>query len=386
METALKKKQAAVSVMGRPKKGALSSFPKKLVQRIKKIKGKRPGWGTPSILIELQDVYGYELNDLPCERSIHLYLHEQGLTQHYEPHGKYPKESSRPKKAVHALWEIDAQGATKVKDLGYVATINMKDSRSLKYCMSFPIAVVHQRCQPKTNHYRWAFRSAFLESGLPVGIQADKDSVFIENTTKSPYPTKLFLWWIGLGVKVYFIKVPPPKKQAKVERSHQTIDKQVLMGQAYSCWQELWKEMNKRRKLLNERLPCSSLNGQAPLQAFPKAAHSGRSYSIKQEYHLFQMEHIYKFLSKSFWYRRVSSVKTISLGGQIYYLKKATPKSQIKITFSKRTKLFIFRNDKELLLAKLAPKGLSKLDIIGASNKELKSIQSQIKRNRDFPL
>jgi hypothetical protein len=52
----------------------------------------------------------------------------------------------------------------------------------------------------------------------------------------------------------------------------------------------------------------------------------------------------------------------------------------------KKPKLFIFRNDKELLLAKLTPKGLSQKEIIGASTKELKSMKFKLKTYRDFPL
>lgn len=372
--------------MGRPKKGTLSSYPKPTVNALKKIRQDHEGWGTPSILLELEEVHGYSASELPSISSVNLYLREQGLTKSYETHGKFPLEKAKITIAVHALWELDAQGATPVEGIGHTSIINMKDSRSVKYCMAFPVPVRHQRCQPATIHYHWACRLAFEESGLPTALQMDKDSVFFENTTKSPYPTRLHLWWVGLGIKVYFIKVPPPMKQAKVERSHQTIDRQVLWGQKYECWKQLFQQANKRRKRLNEKLPCRSLGNKPPLEVYPKAVHSERHFAVEQEYQLFDLNRIYDLLAKGVWYRKISKVKTLSLGGHIYYLKKAIPYSQIKITFSKKTKLFIFRNDKELLLAKLTPKGLSQKEIIGASTKELKSMKFKLKTYRDFPL
>lgn len=386
MAPTIKKNKSAISQMGRPKTGPLGSFPSELVLKIKAIRKAHQGWGAPSILVELEEEHGYSKEQLPSANAINRYLKQIGQTKVYEPHGHFPQESTKSTKAVHALWEVDAQGATPVGGIGYHAMINMKDYRSLKYCMSFPIPVRHQRCQPATVHYQWAFRLAFEESGLPQAIQVDKDSVFYENTTKSPYPSRLHLWWTGLGLKVYFIHLPPPLKQARVERSHQTIDKQVIQGQHYRCWKNFFEQANKRRKRLNESLPCSSLANKPPLVAYPQAVHSGRHFTVEQEYDLFDLDRIYKLLARGVWYRKVSNVKTISLGGYIYYLKKASHNSQLRITFSDKTKLFIFRDDKERLLAKLPPKGLSKEQLIGSTAKELKTMKYKLKTCRDFPL
>ena len=372
--------------MGRPKKGSLSTFPHQLASSIKEIREAHTGWGAPSILLELEEEYGYAKTDLPSANTVNRYLKQMGLTKVYEVRGKFPYEQTKLVKTVHALWEVDAQGATPVGGIGYHAMINMKDHRSLKYCMAFPVPVKHRRCQPATVHYQWAFRLAFEESGLPQALQLDKDSVFHENTTKSPFPTRLHLWWIGLGLKAYFITLPPPLKQAKVERSHQTMDRQAIQGQYYECWKHFFQQTNKRRKQLNEKLPCSSLANKPPLQAYPDALHSGRHFSVEEEYQLFDLNRIYDLLAKGVWYRKASEAKTISLGGYIYYVKKARPNSQLKITFSKKTKLFIFRDDKEHLLAKLSPKGISKKEIIGCSAKELKSMKFKLKTYRDFPL
>ena len=91
-------------------------------------------------------------------------------------------------------------------------------------------------------------------------------------------------------------------------------------------------------------------------------------------------------MSQYTWYRKVSKDKTISLGRHIYYIKKAKPLSQVKIKYSKKTRLFIVRDVKERLLAKLTTRGLSKEEIITSSSKDLISMKKKILRSRDFPL
>jgi len=379
-------KKSPIPAMGRPKKGALSSFCPRLVQRIKQLREKHPGWGAASILDELLVQYDYQMHEIPAISSINRFLKEEGLIHlSYEKHGVWPKLKTKGAKLPHDQWEVDAQGAVSVAGLKAIAFINMKDNCSLKYCMSFPIQVRHTRHQPNKIHYQWAFRFAFEESGLPKCIQLDKASVFIENTSKSPYPSKIHLWLTALGISVVFITLPPPLKQAKVERTHQTIEKQVLKGQAYKNWGQLFRKAKQRRKRLNETLPCRSIGKKAPLQAYPEAKHSGRAFSVEQEYQLIDLKKVDQLMSQYIWYRKVSKDKTISMGKNIYYLKKAKPLSQVKIKYSKITRLFIVRDGKDQLVAKLTPKGLSKEEMIGYTSKELKLMKKKILKAKDFP-
>jgi len=275
------------------------------------------------------------------------------------------------KMQFHDLWEMDAQGTIAVNELGYVSMINIKDTKSKAYCMSFPVQVKRKMSQPKTAHYYWALRLAFEEFGLPKAIQVDKDSVFIDNTSSSPYPSRLHLFLTGLGIQLCFINVSPPAKQAMVERSHQTIDRQVTKGQSFKTWWTLFKKTNERRKVMNEIYPSRSLGKRAPLQLNPKAKHSGKAYSVETEAQLFEMKRVYRYLAKCTWFRKVSKVKTISLDRKVYYLKNAKPESQIQIKFCNRSKKLIFRDAKEL---------------IGATTEQLISMKKKLFSARKFPL
>lgn len=382
-----KKRESLELKLGRPKTGALSSYPQQLVDRIYHLRDTHNGWGAITIRIELEEEYGYASKDLPSIDGINRYLKQEGFIKSRQPSGSLPIPSCPNQvKHFHDLWEMDAEGTVGVDGLGYVSNINIKDTKSRIHCMAFPVQVKGKMSQPKTASYLWALRLAFAEWGLPKVIQVDRDSVFIDNKTKSSFPSQVHVFLIGLGIQLCFIDVPPPLKQAMVERSHQTINRQTIKGQHYSFWKALFQFTTKRRKRINEKLPNRMLGKKAPLQAFPKAKHSGRFYQIEQEEQLFKMNRVYKYLSKCTWYRKVSKDKTISFNGQIYYLKAAQKETDIQITFCNRSKKLIFRDVKEQLIAKLPFKNFSIHDILGGSSKTILSMKKKLFRVKDFPL
>jgi hypothetical protein len=370
---------------GRPASGSLQSYPSELRDKIYELRDKNPGWGAISILVELEHVLNYAPKNLPSADSVRRYLKDCGFINSKIPKSDAPEIKPPDVKHCHDLWEMDAQGAVPVFGLGYVSMINIKDSKSKTYVMSFPVQVKSRMSQPKTEHYLWALRLAFGQFGLPKTLQVDKDSVFKDNTSRSPFPSLVQLFLLGLGVDLSFIKAPPPAKQAMVERSHQTLDKQVLKGKTYQTWQELFINTNKRRGILNEKYPSRTLGKRAPLQVYPEAVYSKRSYSIEKETELFDFNRIEKHLAAYTWYRKVSSVKTLSLK-KIYYLKKAKPKTHIQIKFCAVSKKLIFRNVNEQIIKELDAKGFAKSLLQLKNTQALLSMEKKIFENKNFPL
>lgn len=372
--------------MGRPATGALSTYPVGLRDRIRALREENEGWGAISILVELEEGYGYPAPGLPSETSVYLFLKEEGLIPKKEPKGILPVKNGNVPKKVHEQWEMDAEGANYVDGLGHHSMINIKDGLSKKHCMAFPVAVRNGSTQPCARHYKWGLRLAFGESGLPKRIQVDRDSVFIENSSRSPFPSRLHLWLLALGVGLCFIDRPPPAKNAVVERSHQTLHNQAVKGKRYRTWRGFFNNCNKRRERLNEKYPSRSHGKKAPLQAFPKAAHSKRHYDVAREHEMLVLGRVYRFLAKGKWHRKVSSSKAVMLGGQRYPLKGATPGSMVTITFCGRSKKLIFRCVNELEIARIPIKNITKGALMGAGTKALCSMKNRLLKARDFPL
>lgn len=374
--------------MGRPKRGALSSFDASLADKIKQIRGRKPGWGADSIVDELISQHGIGIAQLPSVATINRFLQEQGLMMAREPKSILPNSGECGQKAgaIHEAWQMDAQGATLVEGLSCHAMINIKDVYSKVHCMAFPVPVKNTNSQPARVYYQWALRMAFSQWGLPMVIKVDKDSVFIDNKSSSPFPSLLHLWLIGLNVELCFIKHAPPQENALIERSHQIIERQVIRGQTYSSWQELWQYCQQRCDRLNRFLPNRMLSRKAPLEYYPEARHSGRQYCIEQEQKLFNMQRVYEFLARCTWFRKVSKGRTVVLGGKTYYLSKGKPQVQVQITFCMNSLQLVFRDINDQIIDQKSIRQLSCQDIMQGRSEQLLETYNQLKSNQHCPI
>ena len=364
----------------------MSTYPQKTRDLITKLRKRNPGWGALNIRLELEVKYKCNKEHLPSTDGIHRYLKEQGLIPERIPRSTLPESKPSKVKDFHDLWEMDAQGAEKVSDLGHIAMINIKDSKSKVYVSSFPTLVGSAKTKPKTDHYLWAMRFGFEQFGLPKAIQVDRDTAFVDSKPTSPFPSLIHLFLIGLDIDLQFIKVPPPNKQAMVERSHQTMERQVLRGKSYTCWHDLLVNTNYRRKMMNEYFPSRSLNKQAPLQAFPAAAHSNRTYRLAEEEQLLSINRIEKYLASCTWYRKTAKNKVISLHGKPYYLNQAESSVYLKIQFDPKRQKLIFRNDKELVVQEVEVKDFVRKLLKQPPVNELLKTKEKILNQSDFIL
>jgi hypothetical protein len=263
---------------------------------------------------------------------------------------------------------MDARGHDKVANVGIISLINLNDRFTHLRLLSYPLQVGTQRVERygDTEDYQTVLRLAFTDWGLPQQIQVDRDSVFFDNKSKSPYPTRIHLWLLALGVSLTFGRPRRPTDQGQTERSHQIWAAQSLEGQQYESWTQLYLALRARRQFLNEHLPCSALDELPPLQAFPQAKHSGRCYRPEWEAQLLDLQRVYAYLTKGRWFRLISKSGTFSLGREIYYLDYHLAQSQIEINFDAADQhLVCFAADGELI-KRLPLKGLNIETLMGS--------------------
>jgi len=79
-------------------------------------------------------------------------------------------------------------------------------------------------------------------------------------------------------------------------------------------------------------------------------------------------------------------MKTVSVGGQKYYLKEAKPLSHLQIKFCNRTKKLIFRDANELVVDQQPIKNLMVENLMGDTTKSLLSMRYKLFRFRECPL
>jgi len=358
-------RQALSPEMGRPKEGALSSFPQALRERLLSWRKAHPGWAPKTLLAELESRSDFVV--LPSRSSIARFLEEMDLiTRPYEKHSELPALAPpRNAKAPHQLWEMDARGNEKIEGVGTIALVDLNDRYSRARLLSYPCPLEKAQSHPTTEDYKTLLRLAFSGWGLPERIQVDHESVFFDNQSKSPYPSRLHLWLCSLGVELCFTRAHRPTDQAMTERSHQLWYKQVVQGRAFASWSELYEASVGRRDFLNYELPCASLRERPPLVAFPQARHSGRFYHPLSEGELVEVGRVDALLKKGKWFRRASKDLTVCLGGFVYYAKGARKGEQLEIGYDSESRELLFTNESGESIGRKAIKGVSVKELLG---------------------
>ncbi len=250
-------KACVLSRMGRPKRGAMSTYPSEMVKQLESWCRQHPGWGAKTLCTELLLSETFGQQRLPSRATLSRWLKEHGEVRLYEKHSQLPEKASCSTQACHEEWEMDARGYSRVPNLGLVSLIDINDVYSQVKLLSYPCCLGQKRVEryPSTVDYQLALRLAFAEWGLPDRLATDHDRIFFDETTKSPFPTRFHLWLIALGVDLQFGRLNRPTDQAITERSHQTWDSQVLQGAVFECYQSLWLSLQQRKIFLNEHLP-----------------------------------------------------------------------------------------------------------------------------------
>ena len=350
------------SRMGRPATGALGQFPLELRDRVHEMRDRHPGWGPVTLLTELGEDEYFKPRKLPSRSRLAAFLHENDLTRKYARHVPLPQPPTRTPQRPHQEWEVDAQGVMLVCGLGPVSLINIVDHFSRLKVDSFPCL---NRSHPHTLDYQLALRRGFLHYGLPERISLDRDSVFHDPTCASPYPTRLHLWLVALGIEVRFIEKPPPQEHSVIERSHQTVTHQAITGQVFADALAFQQQLSQRLEFLNARFPCRSLDGQAPLQAYPQARHSGRPYRPEWEAALLDMQRVYDYLAQGRWFRRTSPKGQFFLGAHRYGVGQHLAHQTLEISFDPQTREFKCLSQDGRQELRLPARGLTPSDLMG---------------------
>jgi transposase len=360
-------RKGLASKLGRPATGALSSYPSQLRNTLRTWRAAHPGWGPKTLRAELEADPRFNRQRLPAVSSIAAFLKELEVTRPYERHSELPQPARTETGAPHEKWEMDSRGQAYVPDIGMVALINLSDTYSTTKLRSYPCVVGQKRAtrRPCTGDYQLVLRLSFTEWGLPDQIGVDHDSVFYDNTTKSPFPTRFHLWLLALGVKLIFGRPGQPTDQATVERSHQTWAWQALEGQTFSTWEHLQQYLEQRRHFLNHQLPCRTWGDLPPLVACPGVLQPRRLYRPEWENELLDLSRVYTYLAQGRWFRQVSAVGTVSLGGQTYGLGLAWKREQVEITFNQQTHRVVCCSADGERKHQFSLKGLNVSDLMG---------------------
>jgi hypothetical protein len=357
------------SRMGRPMAGPMSTFPHPLKEAILHLRKLHPGWGPATLLTALKTDGFWQDQPLPSRAEIGRLLKQAGLTRRYPPHHDLSQPPRVPLDTPHQEWQMDAQGIMRVQGVGKVSLISIVDVTSRLKTESYPRL---ETTNPAVSDYQLTLRRAFLTYGFPQVLTLDHGTVFYDHTTPSPFPTKLHLWLLALGVQVRFTRKRCPTDHAIIARTHQTMTAQALLGQTYASHADLWAGLDERRAVLNQHLPSRALAHKAPLEAYPHARHSGRMYRPEWEEDLLSLERVWTYLRACRWFRRIRTNGFFCLGGYSYYLGKQVAHLGVAVRFDAESLAFHCQLEGSEEIVEVPTQGLSKADLMG----ELAAMQS----------
>jgi len=298
--------------IGRPPTGPLGSVLPELRATMLQLRRRHPGWGAATIRADLRTDPVWAEQHLPRRARIAASFKHAKLTRRYNRHTALPAPVPASAGRPHEVWELDAQGPVVVEHRGRVCLVNVIDTTSR-------LKVERDPCLDTTNPpretYQRVVRRAFLATGLPRQLSFARGTVFFDHTTTSPVPTRLHVWLRSLGVAVRFTRVRRPTDHAHVERVHQTLTVQTVLGQSWPDGTAVSAGLDARRSMRNAQIPCRMLSGRASLQAYPEAGHTGRFYQPEWEAEWLDLNRVYHDRATCRWFRRVAQHGSVALGG-----------------------------------------------------------------------
>jgi len=350
-------RSSLTSRMGRPTTGPVSTFPHELKEAILQLRKLHPGWGPVTLLAELKMDDCWRDQPLPSRARIATLLKQAGLTRRYLPHNDLLQPPRVSLSTPHQEWQMDAQGIMRVEGVGKVSLITIVDVVSRLKAESYPSL---ETTNPALPDYQLSLRRAFLAYGLPQVLTLDHGTVFYDNTTPSPFPTTLHLWLLALGVQVRFTRKRCPTDHAIIERTHQTMTAQALLGQTYPSHADLWAGLDERREVLNEHSPTKLL--WKPIRV---PSTRGACIEPPWEEDLLRLENVWSYLQQGRWFRSGRSNGVFCLGSSEYYIGKQFAHRCVEIRFDPDPIAFICQAEGSEELVRVPAQGLTKAELMG---------------------
>lgn len=362
---------ALVSSMGRPATGPMAGTDPLVRYVALRLKRQHPSWGAAYILKKMSERASLQGQSLPEMTTLWRYWRSFG-DRLWPKH--QPIEAKLPQAGVaHGVWQMDAKESVAVTGVGVVTIHQARD----EFGRATVMHRVHPAQQPEqrvvkltTEQVQQDCRIAFSQWGLPDAIQTDRAPIFLDKDP-TPYPTRLTLWWVSLGIEHRLIPRHTPKRNGTVERSHRTLDERTLIGQQFNGADHLQHQIDADWHELNAECPsrAKGCGGQPPLVAHPELLNPRRPYQPEWEAALFDLTRVETYLTQQTWLRTVSQVGQVSLGGYRYGLGVAWAGQTVTIHFEDSSRQFVFtqvrpephRRLPQLQLApiRIPPQGLS---------------------------
>jgi transposase-like protein len=356
---------------GRPKRGALSTYPPNVRAKAIELKQAHPHWGPANVRLELHQALRLPEPAWPSPARLAA-LFKAECPEAVQPHqrGLFGHGPPRPVRQPHVRWQLDAKESVRLTDGTQVTVLEARDPAGglmiLSQVWVTPLAGGGGCRKLTLDEVQTSLRLAFSRWGRPLEIQTDREGVYV-GAVGVDFPTRFTLWLAGLGITHVLSRHRRPTDQPHTERQHRTAGDMVWKDDPGATPAELQARLEACHRRYHTQLPvrAADCQGQPPLVCRPWASHSGRTFDPAVEADLFDLRRVGTFLAQSVWRRKVSRQGTISLGHQVYGVGRAYVGQVLTIRFHPETWRFQFSASEATLVATLPAQGLSWADLLG---------------------
>lgn len=372
-------KENMASCYGRPAAGALAGFDPMIRYVALRLKRQHPKWGAEYVLKKLGEIPSLEGKQFPSATTIWRYWRSFGdrLFSKRDP----SRSKIGPSEKSHGVWQMDAKESMQIPGVGLVSFNQARDEYGRVTVMHRVHAEPERARQLARLTSETAFqdcRIAFTQWGMPEAIQTDRDTIYVDSG-QSPFPNRIVLWWVGLGIEHRLIPRRTPKRNGTVERSHRTLKERTLENQKFESAEELQKRVDADWHELNAECPSRArgCRGKPPLVAHPELLTPHRPYRPEWELELFDLKRVDEYLADFSWTRTCTSVGQLRMRKVRYSLGYAWAYQDVSVTYDPEHRQFVFtqirsetRKGKDQLIldpVRRDAKNLSVEDITGLS-------------------
>lgn len=230
--------------------------PRHLLERLRRLRRKRPTWGARKLHHRLKRKY--EKEEVPAVATLSRWLKRWGLARGRRRRLAGPtvlRQAVRAAKAPNEVWTVDFKGWYRTGDGTRVDPLTVRDLYS-RYGLR--VALLRSQTVGETQR---EFRRIFHQYGLPKRIRCDNGVPF-----GGPGPTgltRLSAWWVKLGIEVEFITRGRPCENGAHEQFHRVYKAEVAKAPAQRRTQQQ-RRSNQWLREYNEERPHEALKMEVP--------------------------------------------------------------------------------------------------------------------------
>lgn len=225
--------------------------PAEVEARVVALRQAHPAWGGRTLAARLR---AQGVTAVPAPSTITGILRRHGLLDPAVS-GRHTAYQTFEHPTPNALWQMDFKGHFAL-EVGRCHPLTVLDDHSR-------FALVLEACaDEQTPTVQAALGTAFRRYGLPHAMLTDNGAPWGDGPG-SPY-TRLGVWLLRLGIRIWHGRPYHPQTQGKDERFHRTLKAEVLLGRHFADLPACQQAFRAWRDVYNFERPHQALAYQTP--------------------------------------------------------------------------------------------------------------------------